>query len=375
MKIKFESTPEQLELIKAMGSKDRIKSAQAQETFASLLSPRIGEVFNQADTTSLLYKTLTFNEDEDPSFPLEIFTDVPEGYFTVWSSPMPGGLPTNTIQQPINEIKFTIYRLDSAVSYLKKYARKTRLDVVGRAIERLMQEIMVKNQDNAWSVVLAALANANNNGNPNVYRTGTAGQVSLDDFNKVLTYFRRLNRSWTGGTPVGGGNKATDMVCSPEVIENLRGMAYQPVNTTGAKGAASGAGDVVTLPESEREKIFATANAPEFFGINIIELLELGKGQAYNLLFDEFSTGNINKLGTNSGGSAFNGATDDLIIILDATKDFAHKAISISDDRKSTFTLGTDDQFAARADKIGFYGHIDVGYLVTQTKCIAGLVV
>jgi hypothetical protein len=375
MKITFESTPEQLELIKAMGSKDKVKSIQAQEAFATLLSPRIGEVFNQADTTSLLYKTLTFNEDEDPSFPLEIFTDVPEGYFTVWSSPMPGGLPTNTVHQPINEVKFTIYRLDSAVSYLKKYARKTRLDVVGRAIERLMQEVMVKNQDNAWAVVLAALANAKNNNKPNVYRTGTAGQLSLDDFNKLLTYFRRLNVSWAGGTPIGGSNKATDMFCSSEVVENLRGMSYNPINTSGAKGNVASNGDVVVLPDAERAKIFATANAPEFFGINIVELLELGKGNSYNLLFDQFSSGNINKLGTTSGGSAFNGANDDLVIILDASKDFAHKALSVSEDRNSTFTLGADDQFASRADKIGFYGHVDIGYLVTQTKPIAGLCV
>src|SRR5687767_13410726 len=111
MKIKFKETPEQLELISAMGSKNRVEAIAAQETFAALLAPTIGQVYNQADTTKLLYTDLPFREDQDPTFPLEIFTDVQEGYFTIWSQAMPGGLPTNTVHQPIEEIRFQIYKL------------------------------------------------------------------------------------------------------------------------------------------------------------------------------------------------------------------------------------------------------------------------
>ena len=52
------------------------------------------------------------------------------------------------------ELKIATYKLDSAVSFLKKYARKSRLDVVSKGIERMANEILVKQDRNAWAVIL-----------------------------------------------------------------------------------------------------------------------------------------------------------------------------------------------------------------------------
>lgn len=380
MKISFNKTDEQVELIKAMGSKNKEVAAEAQEAFATLIAPAIGDAYNQADTTSFLYQELPFNEDDDPSFPLELFSDVSEDFFTVWSQSSPEGLATNHIHHPTEEVKFNTYRLDSAASYQKKFARKARLNVVAKAIERIMQEVMVKSQRNAWSVVLAALAQAESDGKKHVHRSETADVLSLQDFNNIKTYFSRLNKSFAGGTPAGGVNQATDMIVSPEVMAQMRAFAYNPINTKVANNLTptavnnDGAGGVIALPEEERRKIFANAGIPEFYGVNLLELLEFGTDQVYNILFDEYSSGNVTKF-DGSGGASFNSTSDEVLIIVDATKDFAWRAVAENEDMQSTFILQPDDQFTSRSEKIGFYGYTTEGRLITDTKALAGLVI
>lgn len=381
MKIQFGKTAEEKELLQKMGDKNRLVSAEAQEIFAGLIEPMIGEVFNQADTTSLVYRTITFNEDEDPSFPLNAFRNIGKDKLSIWSQGVAGGLPSNRVYEPIEEIKFTIYRLDSAISWEKKYARKCRFDVIAMYLERLVEEIKYKQQNNAWAVVMAALASASHNGNPHLYRSITANTLSLADFSKLLTKFRRLNRSWAGGTPVGASAKVTDMVCSPEIVEQLRNLAFNPINTKVANNITptaandDGAGGVVTLPDAERARIFQAGEAPEFFGINIIELLELGDNGEYVQLLDNWSSASISAIDGGSNSGAIAAASDDLIIFLDRSKDIGLKAVETSGENASTFSLQPDDQFLARSGNIGWYGSVSEGRVVVDTKGILGLIV
>lgn len=389
MKIKFSKhDKDQLKLIAQMGDRNKNVAIEAQETFAALIEPVLDEVFNQADTTSLVYNDLTFNGDDSPEFPIDIFQGTSEDHFTVWSSPAAGGLPTNHFHLPINEVKFTTYRLDSAISYDKKYARKSRLDVVAAALERLVQEVMLKNQNNAWSVVLAALANAEHNGNKHVYKS-IGSVLSMDDLNKFITYFRRLNRSFAGGTPVDGVNRPTDMIVSPEIMERLRTFAYNPLQTKaiGDQVAGTEAGGIA-LPDEDRMSIFRNGGAPEFFGISVVELLELGINQKYETLFAGFAgSTSYNKIDA-SASDTFNATTDDLMILVDASKRFAWRAIEERDPAfgdsvegpnpqgaPESFNLEVDDQFTRRSDKLGWFGWTNVGYLVTDSKPLAGLFV
>jgi hypothetical protein len=127
MEIKLKNTPEQIELIKAMGSKNPSVAREATEAVAAFLGPVIKEVLNTAGTASRIYRDVEFDEDSDPSIPLDLFYNEGAGYVTVWSQHMAGGLPTSQIEG-VKELKFGTYRIDSAVSFNKKYARKSRLD-------------------------------------------------------------------------------------------------------------------------------------------------------------------------------------------------------------------------------------------------------
>ena len=382
MKITFQETPEQLQLIKAMGSKNANESRAAQEAFAALLSPRLGQFFLQADTTQFLYKTLAFAADNDPSFPLELFAEVPEGYYHIWSAGMPGGVPTNTIHQPIEEVKFTTYRMDSAWSILSKYARTMRLPIIAKALERLMQEVLLKTNHQAWSVVLAALAQARHDfrgtNTGHVFASQAADKFTLDDFSQLLTFFRRLNSSWSGGTPVGGASKPTDMIVSPEMVEKFRAMSYNPINTKAPNEiAAAGDSGAVVLPDSERANLWSSGGVPTFLNVNILELLELGSNQDYQVLFESFiGSTDLPRISTGTAsGETFSAANDELVIIVDATKDIGHRAIASDSDTGSVFSLEPDDQFLKRSGKIGWFGGIEEGRLVLDTRGLAALVV
>ena len=377
-RLKFENLPkEAIDLIQLMGSKDKIKSIQAQEALAALLAPRIGQIINQIDTTTLVYKDLPYAEDSDPTIPIELFQGVGEAFFSVWSQGAPGGLPTNEIYQPTREVRFSPYRYDSAVSYSKKFARKARLDVIAKGFERLMQEILIKTNRQGWSVVLAALANAVHNGIQHVIRTETAGVFDVNSLNKLFTRIRRLNAAWTKGTPSSEYTTLTDLVISPEIMEQVRSLAYQPVNTKGANNVTGTQySGVVAVPDAERQKIWNNVGTQSLFNVNLIQLDELGIGYAYNTLFDTAAASTAYTTASGGSSAAFDAAASEIAIGLDLGREFAWRAIETSDaNNNSTFTLNPDNQFTDRSDKLGFYGAMTLGQIVTNTRPICGLII
>ena len=57
MRLKLKNTPEQVELIKAMGSKDPAVAREASEAFAAFLGPVVRQVLMQANTSSAISPT------------------------------------------------------------------------------------------------------------------------------------------------------------------------------------------------------------------------------------------------------------------------------------------------------------------------------
>ena len=157
MKITLEKTPEQAELIKAMASKNRDVAYEAQTALAEFIGPVLAEVVNTAPTVSNMFTSLQFNSDESPSIPLDLYHDITdEDYIQVWSQSVPGGLPTNQVAPSQSELKFTTYTLDSALSFDKRYASRSRLDVVSKTFTRMAQEILLKQEKTSASMIMTA---------------------------------------------------------------------------------------------------------------------------------------------------------------------------------------------------------------------------
>ena len=368
MKIQFEKNPEQVELIKALASDNKSTALEAQEAFAAFISQVVQHVLLQTGTATSIYRDIEFDEDDSPSIPLDLYYGAQEGTISVWSQTVGGGLPTNFVQGT-QEMKISTYRLDSAISMEKRYVRRARLDVVAAGLERMANELLVKQERNAWAVVLKALAEAQTQSQKHVIRAGTAGTYQLDDMNKLWTLVRRLNAAYTGGTPSALQSRGlTDLFVSPEIKEQIRAFAYNPMNTRSGAVATSGATSLA-LPDSIREEIYRGAGTSEIFGVTIHELLELGVARKYNDLFSAFAGS------TSYGGSSFNGATSQIIVGVDSTRNALLRPVSIQSESRGQVKVLPDDQFLARSQKVGFYSYVEEGRVVTDARAVCGLIV
>lgn len=378
MRIKLKNTPEQVELIKALGSKNRLVAAEAAEAFAAFLGPVIQRVILQAGTASQIYTDAPFDENDSPSYPLDLYyQELNNGYVSVWSQTLAGGLPSSQDVSAIQEVKIATYRLDSAVSINKRYARQARLDVIAKLVERMSQEVLVKQERNAWAVILKALGEASTTPQgasalKHYTEAGTLGQFKLDDLNKLMTRVKRINESWAGGTPADPYSTGlTDLYVSPEIKENIRAFAYNPLNTIApAGGAATNSTVGIPLSDNMRDEIYRSAGLQEIYGVNIVELIELGKSKKYNILFDNY----ITTLPVTTG-TGFDAGVHQILVGVDNTKGALIRPISTTSETGSQFNVQPDDQFLQRTDKTGFYGSMEEGRICIDARALSGIIV
>ena len=354
-------------------------AAEAGSAFAAFIGPVISKVIATAGTASLVFSDVEYDEDDSPSYPLDLYYNENEGYVTTWSQNLAGGMPTSQVEG-VKEMKIATYRLDSAVSFMKKYARKSRLDVISKALERMAQEVLIKQERNAWSVVLKALAESSTavgggRGNSHILRASNKDEFKVHDLNRMLTMMRRLSTSWSGHTPAGGDAYGlTDLFVSPEIKQHIRAFAYQPMDVDSKSSTA--------LPDNVREDIYRAAGTNEIYGVRITDLLELGVSKKYNQLLTGFLADSLKDSGTTSIGftgaqvdAAWDDTAQQILIGLDASREAFIRPVARQHDSGGTFTALPDDQFAARADKTGFYGFLEEGRVCIDAKAIIGMTV
>jgi len=370
MKISLKRTPEQVELIQAMASKNRSVAYEAQVALAQFIGPVIAEVINNAPVLSNLFSSLQFNSEDNPSIPLDLYYDVTdEDYVQIYSNTVAGGLPQNQVVPTVSELKIATYSLDTAVSFDRRYAAKSRMDVVSKTFTRMAQEILLKQERTSANLIMGALAGASTNGKDHVFRATTDGSFLLDDFNQLITRAKRINTAWNKGTPEGGRRGVTDLLVSPEAVKSLREMSYNPVNTK-----TVGAGNDLAAPDSIRESVYqAGGGLPDFYGISIMEVNELGVGQKFNTIFDTIA--DTTQYSDAAGGNAaVFGATDEILIGLDRGREALIKAIAVDEENGSDFSLTADDQYSIRQNKIGWFGGIEEGRMILDNRALAGVV-
>ena len=373
MNITLKRTDEQVELVKAMASRDRNVAYEAQAALAEFMGPVLAEVINQAPTLSNLFSSFQFNADSNPSLPLDLYYDInADDYVKVYSTTVPGGLPTNQVLPTASELKFTTYRLDSAVSFDRRYALQSRLDVVGKSMTRVAQEVLLKQESTSANLLLGSLADASTNDVPHVMDQSSATLgFTLADFNKLVTKAKRINTAWTGGTPDGAIKGITDLIVSPETMEDLRALSYNPVNISpGALSTATQGAGVVAAPESYRDKVFATGGVPELYGIGLMEINELGPNRKFCRLFDTF----MNASPVAGNPALFTGG-DDLVIGIDRSRESLIRAVATDSETGAEFSLIADDQYSNRQQKLGWFGSLEEGRMVVDNRVLTGVVV
>jgi hypothetical protein len=357
-----------IQLLQAMGSNNKKVAAQAQEIFAAFSAQLIQQVLNQMPTHKLIYgEPLVYNTDNgDPMIPLEYFHDIQEGAINIWAQGSPGALPTNEIAGPVDEFRLRTYQHSTAVSMKKCYARQSRFDVVSKVLERVLQEFVVKTEYQAWSPLLRALASNRTNGDLQIITSTQTGQLTFDDFNRLWTKVCRFRQSWSGGTPTASPCKGlTDLFVSCELLENIRSFAYNPANTAATPNTDEST--ALGLPDAMRMSIFNNSGMASIFGVNIISLLELGVGQAWDELFNSFYAP--------GGGDPTKSAVQELAVGVDLSCDAFASCVGQNPCEPAPLVFLPDDQFSSREEKLGFYASLRAGYSVIDAKALVGLIV
>ena len=382
MKITLKNTPEQVELIKAMASRNKAVAYEAQTALAEFIGPVLAEVINQAPALSNLFTTVQYSADDNPSIPLDLYFDVSdEDYVQVFSQTRAGGLPTSEVLPTASELKIATYSLDSAVSFDRRYAAKSRMDVVAKTMTRVAQEILMKQNTISANVIMKAIGGSTNgsavtNGKNHVFECAVNNRFLLADLNSMITRSKRIITSSRGGTPdARSGKGVTDIICSPEVVEELRAVAYNPINSSNAAGDAPSAGQEVRSADGIAMQAFNAAGAPEFYGINVIELNEFGVGERFNTLFGDNSSNALKKADGTAGNNAFAGSTDELILGIDRSRESLVRPVAIDEDNGGEFNLIADDQYSIRQNKIGYFGSLEEGRVVLDKRALIGAVI
>jgi hypothetical protein len=379
--IELKKTPEHIELVKAMGSRNKQVSMEAAEAFAAGIWPVIQQVLQQAGTVSLIYNDYEFDEDTAPIIPLDFLYGQGANVVTTWSAGINGGLPTSEMYSS-DELRVSYYDIDSAVSFRKQFARKSLLPILSNSVERMINEILVKQELQGWSVIMAGLAQASTNVNGTQYThtipAGTQGIFLLNDFSNLITRGRRINHSYAQGTPVTPYSKGiTDLFVSPEVKAQIRAFAFNPMNAKGAGGATLGSSDYrsngIPLPDAIREEIYRSAGTSSLFDVNITDLNEFGVGAKYNTLFGVYANGNIAP-----GNTSFVAGTNEVLVGIDLTKKAFVRGVQSANQNPgdgATVSVMVDDQFTLRQDKIGFWAGVREGRVLADARSTVGLII
>ena len=123
--------------------------------------------------------------------------------------------------------------------------------------------------------------------------------------------------------------------------------------------------------DSMRNEVYAGAGIPEFYGVSIMELQEMGKGQRYNKIFAGF--GPEVETPAASPVATFSDSTDEICLGLDRSRDVMLRAVATDAETGSEFSLMADDQYSVRQNKIGYYGSMEEGRMILDNRVLFGI--
>ena len=320
MKIKLKEKPEQIALIKAMGSSDEETSQKAMKVFANLVGPLAKKVLDETNIVDSLYDTISVGEFEPRTIPLDDFYNIDKpDYVRVTFSSQPGDLAYSQLTGA-DDIPFTTFTLTSAIAMYRKYLKAGRIQHAENGIRKMLNEVRFKMKRQGIQPILDSVANAQTNGKFHVTRSHVANQFTLADFNRLETLAARIITSALGGTPNNSGARGiTDLLMSPEMVEQIRAIAYEPMNTRGAPN--SDESTAIPAPDSVRESVYSAAGIPSIYGTSIIQMIEMGVGQDFNTIFDGFAGSNAYPDNAGSSTAVFDGANEEFILGINRSVD------------------------------------------------------
>jgi hypothetical protein len=370
MKITIERNENNTKLLKLMAHKDFLKAQEAREAFAAFITAPVLQVIESAPVIGSLFTTYTYDYGTPPSIPLAPLFDIKNNDFIrVWSQSRPGGLATSS-NSSVDELMVMTYPLVGAVSFPLNYVRAARTDVVAAYLQRLSQEFLYKQEANSFAILGASVMQSTyqNKGATarQVIRSKTQGAVVPQDISALVTLMARVNSSWVGGTPAGASRAITTLVGSPEFLEQIRNMAFEPLNSKNPS---------TSIPSSDkfRDDIYNAVGNPSIYGMELISVYDMGLGYPYNIVAGTYAAGLTYQGYGGGAAAAFAPGSEQLVIGVDRRREYLARLVESNPDDGSTLTVQTDNQFTNRAEEIGYYMKIREGRVALDGRSAVGL--
>ena len=131
----------------------------------------------------------------------------------------------------------------------------------------------------------------------------------------------------------------------------------------------------IAATDEMRSSIYSSAGIPSFYGVSILEFSELGKSQKFNTIFDTAAASTAYTTAAAGSSGAFDGATEEILVGIDRTRDSLLRVIATDPDSNSEFSLVADDQYSIRQNKIGYFGSLEEGRVILDVRALVGKIV
>ena len=265
----FEPTQEMNQLLSRAGSLKREESLAATSELAKALELPLRQGVMSGNILGDIFEAINLQPGATAEFPLDFLAPGTEKEFVAFTIPNHGRIPERHVEG--DYVMVPTYDVGASIDWLLKYARDSRWDVVGRAMEVLQGQFVKKMNDDGWHTLLSAGADRN----ILIYD----GNASSGMFSKRLVSLLKVVMRRNGGgnsTSIHRG-ELTDLYISPEGHEDIRNWGVDEVDEFTRRDLIVHEGGLLV----------------RIFQVNLHTLDELGEGQEYQNFYTSDLSGTM----------------------------------------------------------------------------------
>lgn len=248
---------------KMTGDRDPAVQYQGVKIMAKAFTLPLRAGVTAGDIVSSIYSSFPHPEASFVEIPLDVVVPGTEKEIVAYTIPGEGDMPTMHFES--DYVAVPIYEIGFAVSWLARYARTARWDVLSRFLQLAEAGFIKKRNDDGWRAILGAAADRN----VMVYDSQAAAGV----FTKRLVSNMKVifTRNGGGNSSSVGRRFMTDLYESPEDIEEMRNWGLDQVDEVTRR-------EIYTADDN-------SGRLARVFGVNLHPLHELGDGNEYQNSF------------------------------------------------------------------------------------------
>lgn len=252
----------------ATASFNEVEASKAQFEFVKALELPLRKGIMSGDLIGGIFEMQDFSNVRFVEYPLDFLTPGSEADYVAYVIPNCGYIPQNAVQG--DSVTVPTYMIGNSIDWCLKYAKDANWNIVDRAIEVFRDGFVKKINDDAVHALIAAGMDRN----VIVYDSAaSSGQFTKRLVSVMQTFMRRNSGGNSAST---GRGSLTDLIISPEAMEDIRNWNIDQVD------------------EVTRRQIFTSADGlTSIFGVRLRAWDELGEGQEYQLYYENVLGGTL----------------------------------------------------------------------------------